>query len=128
MLQAYRLFKICDKTNRPKTLVHGHKGSRTLLLDKILKADKFIGHNPGKKINTYLTGWHVGKDYDSIDLFRKKWFKNPDELVVCRVFVDSFRSKPRARKGIFLADKMIIKKKDWNDALNSAKNQLYSTE
>ncbi|KKK96812.1 hypothetical protein LCGC14_2659030, partial [marine sediment metagenome] len=37
-------------------------------------------------------------------------------LVVCRVFVEELRKKPRTNVGAWLAQKMLIRNKDWKTA------------
>ena len=116
LTEAYRLFR---KGLLPKTLVHSWHGSRVLPLDKVLEAQRFMGRNPSvpKTGFSYLTGWHVGKTYADVDQYRKKWFKRPDKLVVCRVLVDQLEPKPRGRKGIYLSRFMKILSKDWSRAI-----------
>lgn len=111
MKEAFRLFR--KGGDLPKTLVHGWHGSRTLPLGKLLKAESFVGHNPGGRGPGYVTGWHVGKTYEDVDQYRKKWFKRPNDLVVCRVLVDRLIPKPRGRKGIYLTKFMKVLTKDW---------------
>lgn len=115
MKVAYRLFR---KGDRPATLFHGLDGSRTLPTDVWIDAEVKLVWNPGKNNNGpgYMSGFHVGFDRDEIVEYTKR-FKNPDDLVVCKIYVDKVRPKPRATSNIHLAECMLIKEEDWREAL-----------
>jgi hypothetical protein len=104
---AYRLFR----TPGPKTLFHGVQGSRALPLDVVLEADIKRVWNPGKVVGKgFISGFHILPDkQECIDYLKR--FKNADDLVVCRVYVDEFRDKPNSK--VKLASKMFIDADDW---------------
>lgn len=116
MIPAWRLLRVSG--NQPQTLFHGWRGSRKLPLDKELPAVRSWRWNPGKKKGPgFFCGWHVAKSRDEIETYRQQRFKRPEELVVCRVWVNEMEPKPRASSGICLADKMLIRGDDWSQAM-----------
>lgn len=116
MIEVYRLFRISDQ---PTTLFHGIDGSKKLSTDVWINADIKEVRNPGKKEGpTFTSGFHVCQSKEETIEYLKR-FKNPDELVVCRVYVSNLRPKPRSTSNIQLADRMLIKKEDWDSALEN---------
>ncbi len=74
-------------------------------------------YNPGGRTNSgFMSGWHIARTYEDAEKLRTTRFKTPDELVVCRVFVEELRKKPRTNVGAWLAQKMLIRNKDWKTA------------
>lgn len=116
-IEAWRIFELDSKNLKPKTLMHQHKGSKFLPLNKSLIAYQGIVSNPGKKHRTYRAGWHVGLDKLAIEKYLKA-FTADRKLCVCRVLVKNIREKPRAISPIFLAKEMMVLEKDWEQAVN----------
>jgi hypothetical protein len=114
MLTAYRLLRVKD--GQPHTLFHGLNGSRKLPQDKVLTAEKKHVWNPGKKGKSpgFMSGWHVLPSKHLTEDYIQR-FKDHSDLVICRVFVDEFRDKPRSI--VKLARKMMIISEDWTTAL-----------
>lgn len=114
MIEAFRLFRV---DRMPTTLFHSVNGTKKLPTDVWLNADIMEVRNPGKKTKyTFKSGFHVCKSKKETIKYLKK-FKNPENLVVCKVYVSNLRTKPRSTSNIQLADKMLIKQQDWKEAL-----------
>ncbi len=114
MKVAYRVFRISNNA-RPATLFHAWKktGRRELSLDEVLIAHKGKVANPGGGHRRIFTsGWHVVLSKEDMVKYLKR-FKRKD-LVQCKVLVDGIRDKPGSK--IKLADKMLIRRKDWLEA------------
>ncbi len=117
MIEVYRLFR---KAQKPQTLFHGVNGSRTMPTDIWIDAEIREVRNPGTKTGpTYLSGFHVGRTREEVVRYIKR-FKQPDELVVCKVYVSNLRPKPRSKSNIYLADSMLILKQEWEQALGES--------
>lgn len=114
MLEAYRLLRVKD--GKPYTLFHGNYGSRLLKQDVVLTAEKKHVWNPGKKGKSpgFTSGWHVLSAKHLVEDYIRR-FKDHSDLVICRVFVDEFRNKPRS--DVKLARQMLIQSEDWATAL-----------
>lgn len=113
MVPAWRLLRVRD--GKPCTLFHGYRGSRTLPVNRLLKAEEKDVRNPGKKTGpTFLSGWHVLPSKQQCDEYLKR-FKAKDDIVVCRVEVSGLRLKPRSM--VTLANTMCIREQDWEAAL-----------
>jgi len=112
---AFRLLRV-GPGGEPKTLFHGFHGSRTLALDKTLRAVKKTVCNPGKQSSghTYQSGWHVLKSWGECEEYLKR-FTACEDIVVARVWAACMKPKPRARSGIQLAGYMKIKSAEWNE-------------
>lgn len=110
---AFRLLRV-GPNGEPKTLFHGFHGSRTLTLDKTLRAVEKEVCNPGKQSTgfTYTSGWHVLKTWKECEEYLER-FTACDDIVVARVHAACMRDKPRARSGIQLAGYMKIKSSEW---------------
>ena len=111
---AFRLLRV-GPGGEPKTLFHGFHGSRTLALDKTLRAVEKTVCNPGaipSESNSYLSGWHVLKTWAGCEEYLER-FKTGDDIVVARVWAACMRPKPRARGEILLASYMKIKSVEW---------------
>jgi hypothetical protein len=107
--EAWRVFRYGE--GLPRTLFHGVNGSRTLPCGEVLKAERRIVQNPGKKGvgRRYISGWHIVPSREAMTEYLKR-FKAKD-LIVCRVWVDEFRDKPGSK--VKLAKLMYISPKDW---------------
>jgi hypothetical protein len=107
---AYRLFRVEGES--PATLFHAWHRSRTLPLDKPLRAPDKQVWNPGPG---FRSGWHVFLTRAQAERLRKR-FKRPQELVVCRVLVQEVWPKPRTNVDAYLARTMTITTADWKQA------------
>lgn len=100
-----------NKNDQPSTLFHGLSGSKTLPTGLWLKAERKVGLQSGAK-HTFETGFHLFSTEDEAIEYRKR-FKDPTDLVVCKVWAGGLRRKPRARNGVWLADWMHIETNEW---------------
>ena len=117
---AYRLFRV-SKDFMPETLFHTWKGSRTLPLDEVMVSPRKRVYNPGGRTNPgFIAGWHMALTYEEADRLRTTRFKDLDSLVICRIYVDKIRKKPRTNVGAWQAQHMEIRSEDWHRALSSA--------
>lgn len=107
---AYRIFECKD--NKPHTLFHGYEGSRSLPLNKWLKAINKPVTNPGGG-KVFTSGFHVCLSCDDILSYIKRFTSNR-KYVICKVKVKQTRPKPGSK--VTLADKMYIDSTDWEKA------------
>lgn len=111
-VSAYRVFRR-TKGSKPAVLFHGINGKREVPLDTIITAKRRWVQNPGKKGvgRRFISGFHVVPTFEAMGPYLKR-FKHPEELVVCRVWVDGFRDKPGSK--VKLANSMFVFFSDWN--------------
>lgn len=114
--EAWRLFAV-SADGQPMTLFHPYKGSRVLVLNKRLRAERRRVHNPGKKHigKSYTSGWHVAMTREGVTKYLNR-FTSDRELRLCRVHVQNSSPKPRTRTEICLAGTMKIRSEDWAKA------------
>lgn len=114
--KGYRLFEVSNEG--PKTLYHGHNGSRILPLDKSMRAPKKQVWNPGMKTGPgYMSGWHIFISRGHAEKYLKS-FTKPRRIVVVPIYYKQAKSKPRSRSEVLLARYMMIKEKDWKEAVD----------
>lgn len=108
--EMWRFFR-CSGRDRPCTLFHGLLGSKTLPMSLWLKAERKVALQSGAKY-TFETGFHLLSTEGEAIEYRKQ-FKDPTDLVICRVWAGGLRRKPRARNEVWLADWMYIETDEW---------------
>ena len=115
MRYAYKIFEVTDDYDaKPRTLFHGLNGSRTLTLNEWLEAEVKVVSDGGR--TKYLSGFHA---YPSIDAV-KQWFETAKKItgrVVCKVQIAGFEDKPYAVRPTFLASRMRIPRRDWEQRI-----------
>jgi len=115
-MQAYKVFEIhIHKVTGepvPKTLFHGHHGTRRLPLDFWLRAHQRVVTD-GSRQHRYRAGFHIYPDLEGV----KRWLqgvKIVENRVVVEVDAEFIRDKPNARTGTLLAKWMCIPRRAWN--------------
>lgn len=107
---ALKVFE--DSGTGPQTLFHGWKGSRTLLLDTILKAEKKEVRD-GSSVTYYESVWHVFPNPDEVIKWSRSC-KKIDGRCVCFVNLnDKIRPKKHSRGNIQLTNKISISRENW---------------
>lgn len=110
-MKAYKIFDIKDE--KPKTLFHGVRGSRTLPVGEWIRADrKMVRDGSGQRL--YESGFHAYPDLEAVE----KWIKGAkklDDRVVCEVEIKEIAMKPNAIRPTYLAQLMKISKKAWEN-------------
>jgi len=100
---AYKAFRQ-DKEAVLRFLFHGLEGSRTVPLNRWLKAKKRRVKD-GTSKHKYLSGFHVFVDRQAMSRFGKLTkFKYP----ILPVLVRGLRPKPRTSVGAWLADELYV--------------------
>lgn len=79
-----------------KTLYHGNHGSRTLLRNTWIKADRKLVNDKGKP---YISGWHVFLDRDDAHKYLKRFKKT---YFITLVLVKRVWKKPHSRSNVYL--------------------------
>ena len=105
METVYKVF--INDNNSIKNLFRGIEGSRTIPVDKWLRAENRMSVD-GSGQEPYLTGIHVLKDKEKaikyLDNFRK-----PKERIIIKCLAKDLRQKP-TNENVYLADWIYIPK------------------
>lgn len=112
MIVAYRLFRKAPH-KQPEVLFHALNGTKILPLNAWIDAEIKHVYNPGKSTGPgYISGFHVGLDEHEVINYLSR-FKEPEKLVVCKVYVNIVRPKPNSKANIYLSERMFISSDDW---------------
>jgi len=115
MKKYWRLLR--DKEGLPTTLFHGLNGSRKLPLDTLLCAQvKTVTDGDARRATPYQSGFHVLPSLHETIKFTNR-FRKIDDLVIVQVDVAQLHSKAHSPANVFLATKMRIRKKAWEQRL-----------
>ena len=113
MKKYYKIFDIGK--NGPKTLFHGINGTRELKLNKWLNAKLSMVND---NATSYRSGFHLLKTIKETKAYFDK-FKNKKNRCIVEVFVDERSGiwKKKTSKSVYLAKRIKITSKQWNNKL-----------
>ena len=106
---AYKIF--CDG-ELPRTLFHGHNGSRTLPLNTWLKANKKMVKN-GSGVEKYESAFHAYSSLEDVKYWLTKLAKNIDNRVICKVNAVKYTWRLSGKTCVLLCDYVLIDSDDW---------------
>ena len=113
---GYRIFEV-GPDNGPRTLYHGHNGTRDVPFDTWLETGDRVVHNPGKKTGPgYEEGFHVFTSESECKKYLKGFTRTDRTLQVCPVYFEDAAPKPRSRSGVLLAKRMYVPALEWEIA------------
>ena len=115
MAKGYRIFEVGP--DGPRTLYHGHEGSRDVPMDTALFASDRRVWNPGAKTGPgYEEGFHVFRTREECERYITGFTRTDRTLAICEVDFACARPKPRSRSSVLLAKAMYVASKDWEEA------------